>query len=382
MIIEAVKNYTRVMAPVFSDMDTMPVMTFFLNLFTSGVTIIEPDASVVDIDIQRGNKMVSAYILRGTDAENVTAKRALLEKFTSDAKVYPLIEEITPVTSTMIGKRMPGESVENPLSRMEKQLALAMKAHKEDLRRIIRKMEYSAAESIRTGAQTVKEGAYDFYRKATHNTNATAVWSDTGGAVPITDLDTAGTLIFRDAGRVATDVIFSEQSWNEFLNTDQIKELADSRRIIHFFADMTAQVPAGYESWTAAGAVFQGQVKAGNWKLNMWTYPAIWETDAGVQTQYLPDEEVIILAKGARFDRYFGPADRLEMGDDMFYARVFGIGDMEAIPANVMNSGIFQSDMFHMDAFGGHNNKEISVRTQCAPIFPTTETDAIVKLAT
>jgi len=382
MTIEAVQNYTRAMAPAFTDLDSIPVFTLFLTLFAMGETIIERDASVVDIDIQRGNKMVAAYILRGTDAENVTLKRALLEKFTSDAKLYPLLEEITPITSAMIGKRIPGESVHNPMSKMEKQMALAMKAHREDLKRIIRKMEYSAAESARTGAQTVKEGAYDFYRKATHNATAAVVWSTSASAVPLTDLANAGTLIFRDGNRRPTDIIFGDGSWDEFLATTQVQDIADSRRIVHFAADMTVDAPAGYEAWVEAGAVFQGQVKAGNWKFNMWTYPAVYDDDAGTATQYLPDGEVIILAKGARFDRYFGPADRLEIADNSFFTNMFGIGDMEGIPMEVMNSGIFSSDMFHFDAFGAGNNKELSIRTQCAPIFPTTETDAIVKLTT
>jgi hypothetical protein len=383
MTIDAVKNYTRVMAPVFTDLESIPVFTLFQTLFTSGETIIEPDASVIDIDIQRGNKKLAAYIARGTDAINVAEKRSLLEKFTSDSKEYPLIEEITPITSVMIGKRMPGESVYNPLSKMQKQMALAMKAHREDMKRIIRKMEASAAESFRTGAQTVHGGnAYDFYRRATHNANAATVWSDSANAKPITDLDTAGQLIFRDGNRRPTDVIMSDQSWDEFLKTTQVKDLADSRRIIHFVADMNMDAPAGYDAWVNAGAIFQGQVKAGSWKYNLWTYPAIYETDGGTQTQYLPDEEVLVMANGSRYDRYFGPNDRLEIANDTFFREMFGIGDFEGTPPEVQNAGIFSSNMFHMDAYGVDNNKAFNVRTQVAPIFPTTETDTIVKIAT
>ena len=165
--INAVQNYTRFMAPVFSDLESIPVFTFFQNLFTSGTTVIELDANAIDIDIQRGNKKIAVYIPRGSDAIAVggTLNRALLEKYTSDTKLFPLIEELTPITSTMIAKRMPGESVYAPLSRIAKQTALAMKAHREHMNRIIRRMELSAAEAVRLGQQTFDSGlSYDFYR--------------------------------------------------------------------------------------------------------------------------------------------------------------------------------------------------------------------------
>lgn len=386
MTINAVQNYTRLMTRVFSDLDSIPVFTFFLNLFAqpTGETIIEMDANAIDIDIQRSGKEVAAYIKRGTSARNigVTKNQALLEKFTSDTKLFPLIEEETPITSTMIAKRMPGESVRNPLSRLAKQTALAAKAHKAHMNRIIRKSEFSAAESILTGFQTVDAGLqYDFYRRSAHIINATTVWSDSANAVPITDLSISGNLIFRNGNRKPTDTIMSSESWDEFLLTTQVLNIADKRRINHFSSDMNAVAPSGYEDWVAAGAIFQGQVKAGDWMLNIWTYPAIYDTDGGTQTQYLPDGKTIVLAKGARYDRYFGPADRLEV-DDSVFRKMFGIGDIESMPPNVVTSGIFSSEMFHVDAYGGGNNKAFTVRTQTAPIFPTIETDTIVTLTT
>ncbi len=384
MAIQAVQNYTRLMARVFTDLETIPVFTFFQNLFTSGQTIIEIDANAIDIDIQRGNKKLAVYIPRGTDAKNLgpNKNQALLEKFTSDTKLFPLIEEETPITSDMITKRMPGEPVYQPLSRVAKQTALAMKAHREHMNRIIRKMELSAAESARTGFQTIHAGIqYDFYRLASHNATATTAWSDSANAKVLADLAGAGDLIFRDGNRRPTDIIFSGESWDEFIVTTEITNLSNSRRIVHFVADMQQDAPAGYESWVTAGGVFQGQIKAGDWKFNMWTYPAIYETDADVQTQYLPDGEALIVAKGARYDRYFGPQDRLDV-DDSIFQRMFGIGDISGMSPNVVESGIFNSAMFHVDAYGGGNNKAFTVRTQVAPIFPTTEIDTIVKLAT
>jgi len=378
--ISALEKYTRFMAPAFSDVETLPVSTLFQTLFTTGHKIIDPDAASVDIDIQRGTTTKSAYIARGSDANNIAVNRALLEKYTSVNRAYPMIEEITPITSEMIAKRLPGESVSKPLSAQKKQSFLAMKAHKEHIKKIIREMEYSAAESMRTGAQTVAEGAYDFYRNSTHNRAAATVWSDSANAVPITDLTTDAQLIFRDSGRMATDVIFGQGSWTEFMATAQILALADKRRMVQFVVDMNIKSLPGYEAWTAAGGIFMGQIQAGTYNLNLWVYPAVYDA-AGTDTLYLPDGEIIVLAKDARCDRYYGPKDRLEI-DQSLVKKMFGIGDVSGTPAAVQNSGIFSSDMFHFDVYAQGNNKALNIRTQAAPIFVPVEADAFVKMTT
>ena len=385
MTISAVQNYTRFMAPAYSDLETLPVFTLFQAIFTSGETVIELDAEAIDIDIQRGNKKKAVYIPRGSDASNQGNDQndGLLSKYTSDSKIFPLIEEETPITSVMVTKRMNGENPYAPLPRGQKQAALAMKAHREHMRRLIRQMEFSACESVRTGVQTIQGGlSYDFYRRASHTVTLAVPWATSATATPVDDLGGAGDKVFRDGNRIPTDAIMGEGSWENFLLTSQVTTLAESRRIIHFAADMNAPVPAGYEAWAAAGAVFQGQVKAGNWKMNMWTYPAIYDDAAGSQTQYMPDAQVVVLAKGARYDRYFGPADRLEIMDGDFYSRMFGINLDQGVPPNVQGSGIFRPNMFHFDAYGGGNNKALMIRSQAAPIFPTIETDTIVTLIT
>lgn len=385
MTISAVQNYTRLMAPAFSDLDSLPVFTLFQTLFTSGETIIELDAESIDIDIQRGNKKKSVYIPRGSDARNNGSGQldGLLEKYSSDSKIFPLIEEETPITSAMITKRMVGENPYARLPRSQKQAALSMKAHRAHMTRLIRQMEFSASEAFRDGVQTVQGGLqYDFYRRASHAVTAAVVWSTSATADPIGNLAAAGNQVFRDGNRVPTDVLMGSGAWENFLLTAQVIALAASRRIIHFAADMTAPIPAGYESWAASGAIFQGQVKAGDFKLNIWTYPAIYDNASGTQVQYMPDSEVVVFSKQARYDRYFGPADRLEIMDGDFYRRMFGINIAGGVPMTVQGSGIFTPEMFHMDAYGGSNNKALMIRSQVAPIFPTIETDTIVTITT
>lgn len=385
MTIEAVKNYNRLQAPVFTDLDSLPVFTLFQTIFRSGELIVNLDAESIDIDIQRGNKKKSVYIPRGTDAVNIgnSKNTGLLEKYTSDSKIFPLLEEETPITSVMISKRMPGENPYQPMTRIMKQAALAMKAHRQHMTRLIRQMEFSACESLRTGIQTIQAGlTYDFYRLASHSVNAGVVWSTSATALPVDDISSAAQKVFRDGNRRASDVILGEGSWDNFLNTTQVKDLANSRRIVNFVTDMNMDAPPGYESWVAAGAVFQGQLKISTGKVNLWTYPAIYDDDSSVQTQYMPDDEVVVFAKMARYDSYFGPADRLEVVNNDFFSNMFGINLTEDVPANVQGSGIFTPEMFHLDAYGGNNNKALMIRSQTAPIFPTIETDTVVTITT
>ena len=82
-------------------------------------------------------------------------------------------------------------------------------------------------------------------------------------------------------------------------------------------------------------------------------------------------------------DRYFGPSDTLPMTADerAWHNELFGF-NMEAppMPMKVMEQGIIDPRMFFFDAYRSNNRKTITLRTQAAPIYPTTQTDAIVTL--
>ncbi len=62
------------------------------------------------------------------------------------------------------------------------------------------------------------------------------------------------------------------------------------------------------------------------------------------------------------------------------YQEYFGINpDMAPMPGNIMGAGnIIDPNMFFCDAYVTGDYKKITVRTQSAPIFATTQTDGFV----
>ena len=62
---------------------------------------------------------------------------------------------------------------------------------------------------------------------------------------------------------------------------------------------------------------------------------------------------------------------------------MFGFNmDAPPMPANIKGSGTLMPNMFHSDAYMAANGKALTVRTQAAPIFATTMTDAFVTITT
>ena len=86
---------------------------------------------------------------------------------------------------------------------------------------------------------------------------------------------------------------------------------------------------------------------------------------------------------GAKTERLFGPSERLPLvsTDMAMYAEYFGFSPMAApMPPRIEGSGIVTGDMFYCDAYRSNDNKKVTVRTQSAPVFKTTQTDAFVTL--
>ena len=110
----------------------------------------------------------------------------------------------------------------------------------------------------------------------------------------------------------------------------------------------------------------------------MYTDPA-----TGLLTKFMPKGYAFITDINARRDRYFGPEDHLPVTSDMsaWYADMFGV-NMSAPPvynsvSDKLSEGIVSMDMFHFDAYRSPDNLSVYLRTQSAPIYATTQTDAI-----
>jgi hypothetical protein len=166
-----------------------------------------------------------------------------------------------------------------------------------------------------------------------------------------------------------------------FFNDATIQKLADIKGYTFVRAGENNPCPPQLMPLKNGGAAYRGymQTPKGN-ELHLFTYLGVYDDADGNHQKYLPDGDVFFGYFGARCDRYFGPPEVLPQlsADITFYQEMFGMNMMApTMPANIMNQGeIVNPNMFYSDAYRTDDKKKVMVRTQSAPIFATTQTDA------
>jgi hypothetical protein len=168
-----------------------------------------------------------------------------------------------------------------------------------------------------------------------------------------------------------------------FIKDTTVAALADNRRFELVEVSTNNPVPTNLMPLVTAGAIARGRLRTPRgYEVWLFTYVDVYTDDSGSPQQYLPDGSALLAFFGARCDRYFGPPERLPLisTDMAMYSEMLGMNMMAPMmPANVNNiSATVNPAMFYCDAYRSTDNKKIAVRTQSAPIFATTQTDAFV----
>lgn len=383
--------YTRNQAPLFDQQALGPVPVGFQAFYgrPGSQTIFSPDADVVSMDILRGNRKTAKLsprneIMRLLGPNQQSVNRG---KSTNVARIFPLSIEQSDISAGMQRERIPNEPMENSGYTSARRLRYwSMKEHFEQVRRTIMMNERLAAQSILEGIQdgvmdtTNSLEQYDFYRNSDNSVTLGTQWTDVTNATPIGDLDDAGRIYQVNSFRRAEFCVFSSDTLEAYLKTDEIRNYADNRRYEMVQVSTTNPVPPKFNFMVEAGFTPWGLVKTYR-GLTLWifTYDAMWETDADVVTDYMPAGKVVMGSTQARADRMFGPSETFDEvpARDRFYQEMFGFSPGAApMPPNIVVPGVIDSRMFYFDAYPNQNWSSITTRTQCAPIFVPTETDA------
>lgn len=387
--------FSRTMAEAFDDNAFITIAKGFQAFFgrpeNGGETIFSPDANVVDIDIQRGNKKIAALIPRGTVSRSLGSlqKNQEVDNYTTFSRKYPLAEEEGDINAGQLNNRIAGENPYDRMTRLDRMRILAAKQVRNNIRRIGDLFEVLAAQSILTGEMDAILGTsnsdlkYDFHRSASHIVTVANAWNS-GSQTIFDDIDSACEKIERN-GRAKPDFIgIGGDAMNAFLADTDVKDKADNRRFELIKIRMGESVPAQYQRFVNAGWNARGKLQTpGGRSLWVFTYTQYYENSAGTAVDLLPKDNAIVAATSARCDRYFGPPETLPLDTAarQFYNDNFGF-DMNTppMPMNTTEGGIIVPEMFYHDAYPSNDRKKVSVRTQAAPIFATTMTDAFVTL--
>jgi hypothetical protein len=390
----AVDLYSRFMVDMFNEFDVISVPTALQQFFgrpeNGSRTLFSPDAEDVDIDIIRGDEKLGALIPRGVGGRNLDGKDTIAQRFTNVNRVYPLGELEGSIDSNQLTKRLAGENPYERRDRLTRLRTLGKEIHDEHMRRFVRMFEFLCSQSLLTGKMPAILGTvdpdllYDFRRNTNQIVALGTPWTNPAADI-LGDLDDSWDLI-RQNGHVNADmVLMAGDAMEAFIKDADAQTLADNRRFELIEVNQNMPVPAKFSRFIEAGITARGRLRTPRGhELWMFTYEEFYTDSGGSPQPYIPSGNVLIAFSGARCDRYFGPADTIPMTPQQAqaYREYFGMSpDVAPMPPNIKATGstIFPA-MFHRDAYLAPDNKSITCRTQCAPIFATTQTDAFVTL--
>jgi hypothetical protein len=388
-----VDQYSRFMDELFDEREIGVVDTvwqqFFGNPAAGGSKTVYTEALDTDIDIIRmSGEKTAKMIHRGTDSHFLNMQKNVSDlNYSSFSRIFPLCEEISDMTASQINKRLPGENPYANTAKQERLRILAQKHHAEHIRRYVRLFEVLAGLSVLGGAHpailesTNLDNWYDFRRNAGLFVTPTVKW-DAAGADIMGDWDAAFDTL-RQVGHCIPDMaIAGANVMPVILNDATIQAFADNRGFQMVRAgDQNWTLPAKYQRFVDAGAtpIAWFMTPRGH-RFYLFAYDGIVTDDSNVVQNLMPVNSFFFAYSGARCDRYFGPGETLPADPitAQLYQYYFGMNmNAPMIPAGVKNpSGIVTPQMFHCDAVFDTSRKKVSIRTQAAPIFATTQTDS------
>jgi hypothetical protein len=388
--------YSRYMDDMFDLKDVIGVPTVWQQFygksqFGNSKTIYSPFSEVIDIDLIGANERTAKLIPRGTDSRHTgdIQRNTTTQYFTTKNMVFPFAEELGDISANQINKRLAGENPYEGQDKISRLRKLALEHHKEHIRRYVRLFELLAGSSLLTGQMPAILGTnnpdliYDWGRNAALTITPTVAWNNAAADI-IGDIDNAFDLV-RQLGKVKFNLMFMARDVSHaFFNDATIQKLADNRRITLVQVGEGIQVPQMFSDLVAAGADYLGYIGTPQGRrLDLFCYNDFYDDPDGVSQPYMPDGTAFLAYYGARCDRYFGPSERLPLvsTDMAWYSEMFGFSPLSVpFPDKIMAPGIVTPDMFYCDAYQSGDKKKVTVRTQSAPIFATTQTNAFATL--
>lgn len=255
----------------------------FLRSFFKQTTT---DAKYVSIEVMRGTEKIAVDVLRGTDGNRNTFSKSAEKIF-----MPPFFHENLDMTEfdkydIMFGQDASSVNVGTIDSTIQQALdKLVVLRHK-----IERAYELQAAQVFTSGIVSISAGDnIDYKRKAASQVvNTPAEYWKVSTVDPREQLKSAANFlrIVGKAGSGIFDVILGSKALtdllsNPFIVNDKIKDI----KLVDL---QMPQVSAG-------GALLHGQLSAGSYIFNLWSYPEYYDNISGVSTPYIDDNYVFVL---------------------------------------------------------------------------------------
>lgn len=398
---QSVGAVTLFMTEMFSDLDMTGTPVGFQSFFGragAGRTDFVNNALQISIDIIRGESTISKMLTRQTGGSwdlGDQGNSIKGQRFLNRTRVFPLMKEYMHVAFDDLFNRVAGElqqfdSGSDDMGVLMRRLRIRFAEQmKHAIKKLMRRNELAAAESIRVGTQTLDDGggSYSWDRSTTNSFAAALVWTN-ANALIIEEIDDLCDEIQQN-GKVEPNFLLpGTGSWAAMVKQLTIQNLSDNRGYTFIRAgQMNAQLPQLDESvaWMInVGFKHVGFVETYKGrKLPIFIYNEKYQDAAKAWQNYMPADEVIGGWSGARCDRAFGP--RITFPNNPFHDQamnaLLGFDFATApMPENIANAGAFDPRMFHIDGSVNPDNDAIAARMVTGPLFITTMTDAFGRI--
>ncbi|MCK5641706.1 MAG: major capsid protein [Gammaproteobacteria bacterium] len=258
------------------------------------------DSEEVEIDIVRSEEDIAIAV------QTLSAGRRYNQEdlFTNKGYKPPILREAGVISAESLIKRQPGE---DPYKTPDFQITAITKASRLSMKlqdKIQRNMEFQASEVLTKGTVTLIDAngdpvyVIDYKPKATHFPDVAIDWG-AAGETPAGDIISLANLIRADGLADPNQLIFGENAFENFIKNADIKDRLKQ--------DGLGTGRLTVDGSVGNGAVFQGTIKLGSYRYEMWTYAGRYKNpQTGVSTPFIPTDKVIVRASGGRMDATFG----------------------------------------------------------------------------
>ena len=287
MAISIIDHSAKITSKVVGAFEEMiPVRSGFSGWFPEETT----PTLEVDVEVQRDNDLIAVDVVRFTEGNKNKFSKVSEHKYVPPFykedydfqrdQVYMNTVALGVMNNPTVNKAIAQNAVKNVAKNKDK---------------IVRAIRKQQADVLQTGIITLVNGDnIDFRRKAASMVNVDTAgdyWSISSSATPLTDIR-KGMDFLRNTGNSggsSVNVVMRSAALEALLASAQVKE--QGTNVIQQIQRININMPKFTES---TGFAFHGQVAAGDFNVNLWTYNEKY-TDANGDTQYYLAENLVVM---------------------------------------------------------------------------------------
>jgi hypothetical protein len=386
--------------------EDLAVATPFTAMYTRQTPMVDFGAEQVDIEMYKGNRKMAPLVSRlipGSDADLPVIRPGVAG---ANAYLYALASQKLEVPSSVLNKRIPGESAfvrgtDAQIKQMRRQFHMVNTAI-DATRRILTRNEYLAGQSFFTShmpiGDTFQSNAYlDFPRNSNLKARpVTTSWATAASATPWTDIGNAQKAVKQYSQVDGQNVwmFFMSSTVMDYLRAIYRSQRASDNELAAFNTynfDPENGVPAEFAFLTQNGMEYNGWLRTSysNSKVHLFTLPEGYDAtadDSGTSyTDWISGATAALtLFNPSYFKAYYGPGI-LEPPENNVVEAAIGrvglpqLGDLSGF--TIGGSGIpTRSMLLNIYALG--QNQGFGATLEHAPIYANVRPDVTATIAT